>query len=109
MIDRSILYSILIIIIVYIILQIYVEYIIDNDNIRKTEENFVGDYYIWNWNEPEIINHINSIHPNRTNQKYKDSKKAYSLSCDFSDDVFDHCVDGMYIQDLDTDKLGGTI
>lgn len=77
--------------ILFILLVIYVIYIlrdyINNSSIFcNTNESFVDNYYDWDWNDKDIIKHMN---------KYSTENNCltctYSESCNLTDDALPFC------------------
>lgn len=80
--DHPILIYFLFIIVIIGLVNIF----IDEHKEKEEKEEFVDDYYYWNWNDPMMLTRINSIDP-----KCKDKHCKYSISCDFTDDALPHC------------------
>jgi hypothetical protein len=81
------------IIILFIIIFILIILFYSFNN--KTE-NYVDNYYSWNWNHPHTIKHINDyVHPKPAIDNNGNLIGLYSLSCTLSDDAFSTCQDGL--------------
>lgn len=49
---------------------------------RDNKENFVDNYYQWDWNNPNVIQYMNL---------YSNNDYLYSQSCHLSDDALPFC------------------
>lgn len=75
-------------------LDYYVNYINNNEN-----EEFIDNYYYWNWNKPNIIKQINY---NKNSKKCKNC--SYSMSCDYTDDAQPFCYKSSDVPSIKYDK-----
>jgi ABC-type oligopeptide transport system ATPase subunit len=90
--------NILILIFTIVLFYLIITCCIDIYN-NKYVENFVHDYYSWNWSHPYTITYINSIHPSYHNNH------TYSLSCDFTDDAHPSCSNGLDIPSINKNGI----
>jgi hypothetical protein len=75
---------ILILIFVYYVLKIFTHNILSYNDSKV--EQFIGQYYKWNWNDPNMITLVNNV--NKT-QPCKNC--TYSMECDLTDDAQEFC------------------
>jgi hypothetical protein len=68
--------------IIYILLDYGLYFIIS----PLDKETFVDNYYQWNWNNPHVINYMNTYTNNNS-----DSINLYSQSCHLTDDAQPFC------------------
>jgi hypothetical protein len=66
-----------------------------NDN----KEEFINDYYSWNWNNPNLLTIINKDHT-----KTPCKECTYSMSCDLLDDAQPFCYKSFDLPSLHKNK-----
>jgi hypothetical protein len=76
--------------VIFFILDMYTKYICDkhdkSNKADKLNEQFIDNYYHWDWNDPNMLTKINLI-----SNKPPCEKCTYSMSCDFTDDAQPFC------------------
>lgn len=84
--STMILLSLVGIIVIFFILNMFTKYVCQLSESNENAEQFVDNYYHWNWNDPNMLTVVNQI-----DRQTPCKECTYSMSCDFTDDAQPFC------------------